>query len=245
MKKLFFSVVIPTLNEEKWVGGLLSNLVDQNFEDFEVIVVDAKSDDKTGKVVGGFRNKIKNIRLKTSTKRNVSYQRNLGASFAKGKYLLFIDADSRIPSDFLEKESEQLKSGKTDLFSNWFLSTQEAVIYRLYGLIGSIAYWLADKVSLPAAPGTLMGVERMTFRKLNGFSETIQFAEDRELVRRSVKNGYNFSFFEKPKYFMSLRRIEKRGIAKFLLMYVWVNIKRQLGINVDRKKEYPMGGKYD
>jgi glycosyltransferase involved in cell wall biosynthesis len=245
MGKPFYSVIIPTLNEEKWVGGLLSDLSGQVFRDFEVIVIDAKSDDGTKLVVKKYKSKLPHFEFKESFKRNVSYQRNIGASMAKGLYILFIDADSRISANFLKEERKLLVEQKPDLFSNWFLSTKDTLIYRFYGLIGSVSYWLLARVGFPAAPGTLLGVRRSVFLKLVGFSETIPFAEDRELVRRAGAMGFSFKFFDKPKYFMSLRRIEKKGIVRFVFTIILVNIKRQLGISLNRKKEYPMGGDYD
>src|SRR3989344_7060609 len=95
-KRPFFSVVIPTLNEEKYLPKLLKCLREQLDKDFEVIVVDGSSDDKTVERAEG-------VKIIASKKRNVSYQRNLGAKAARGKWLVFLDADVSIPANYLSE----------------------------------------------------------------------------------------------------------------------------------------------
>ena len=99
--KPFFSVIIPTLNEELFLPNILQDFKKQKVKNFEIIVVDAKSIDKTRKIVESFKQSLK-IKLFLSNKKNVSYQKNLGAKNAKGKYLLFIDADSRVKNKFIK-----------------------------------------------------------------------------------------------------------------------------------------------
>jgi glycosyltransferase involved in cell wall biosynthesis len=71
---MFCSIIIPTLNEEKFIGGLLDDLASQSFTDFEVIHVDGNSEDKTCEIVETFQSKLKVQTIKTE-KRNLSYQR--------------------------------------------------------------------------------------------------------------------------------------------------------------------------
>src|SRR3989344_9634907 len=99
--KPFFSVIIPTLNEELFLPNLLHDLKKQKVKNFEIIVVDAKSKDKTCKIVKSFKQSL-NLKLYLSNKKNVSFQKNLGAKKAIGKYLLFIDADSRVKNKFIK-----------------------------------------------------------------------------------------------------------------------------------------------
>ena len=79
-----FSIVIPCLNEEKYLPKLLTNLEKQTLKDFEVIVVDGQSEDKTLAKATSFNNRLK-IKTLKADKRNVSFQRNLGAKNAKGE----------------------------------------------------------------------------------------------------------------------------------------------------------------
>ena len=97
-KHIETSIIIPTLNEEKYIGGILKDLSVQSYKDFEVIVVDSSINNHTVNIAESFNVKI----LKSS--RGTSVQRNLGARIAQGKYLIFIDADIRLfDSNFLKK----------------------------------------------------------------------------------------------------------------------------------------------
>ena len=98
-----FSVVIPTLNEEKYISGILDCLVSQSHKEFEVIVVDSpKTIDKTFEVASSFKKKL-NLKVVVALKGGVSFQRNYGAKIAKNDYILFFDADTLIEPVFINK----------------------------------------------------------------------------------------------------------------------------------------------
>jgi len=107
MKGTLFSVIIPTLNEEKYIPRLLSDLSVQNFTSFEVIVVDGSSDDKTldrvSEKIGLFKEKGIKLSILTTKRISAPYQRNAGAKKAKGEYIVFFDADVRISPLYLRR----------------------------------------------------------------------------------------------------------------------------------------------
>lgn len=241
-KDCFLSVVIPTLNEEKYISGLLDDLSSQEYKNFEVTVVDGNSDDDTKKIVLSHKNKIPSLKFYSVTKRNVSYQRNVGAKKSKGQYLIFVDADTRIGKSFLRDLCGKVTVSEPDLFSCWFNAVNKKTSFQIFSYITSLSYWLLYIINLPSAPGCLMGVKKEVFKKAKGFSERIEFAEDRDLVRRCFRQGYSFQFYFTPKYSMSLRRVERIGLLKHIYLFILVNIKRELGLKIDRKREYPMGG---
>ena len=78
----------------------------------------------------------------------------------------------------------------------------------------------------------------------DGFNPNIQFAEDRDLVGRLTGKRASFNFYTEIAYGMSLRRIERQGIIKYLITYIIVNLKKQIGFKIDRIRDYPMGGDY-
>lgn len=103
MKKYFFSIIIPTLNEEKNLPLLLSSIKKQDYEkNFEVIISDSFSTDKTMAIAKQF---LKKLNLKFYQKKflNVSQARNYGAKKAIGDFLIFFDADVEIEKIFYLK----------------------------------------------------------------------------------------------------------------------------------------------
>ena len=90
MKKPFVSVIIPTLNEEKYIEKTLKALKNQDFEGkFEIIVADGMSKDNTVKIAEKYADKV--ILVK---KKGIAAGRNEGARVAKGDVLIFVDADT-------------------------------------------------------------------------------------------------------------------------------------------------------
>lgn len=82
------SIVIPTLNEEWYLGRLLDSIEEQDYEDYEIIVADSESEDDTVEKARSHGCRIVNV-----DKRGPGHGRNKGAEKAKGDKILFLDAD--------------------------------------------------------------------------------------------------------------------------------------------------------
>lgn len=91
------SVVIPALNEEKLIGRSLQALREQNFSlNYEVIVVNGPSTDKTEKIANTYADKVINITIA-----NVSHARKMGFKAARGEIIATTDADVFVPKNWL------------------------------------------------------------------------------------------------------------------------------------------------
>jgi len=100
------SIIIPMYNVEKYVGECLDSILNQTFQDFEVIAVDDCSTDKTCEVVESylprFEGKLQLIRSKKNSGGQVGIPRNKGMRYSIGKYLYFMDSDDVILENALE-----------------------------------------------------------------------------------------------------------------------------------------------
>jgi glycosyltransferase involved in cell wall biosynthesis len=244
VEKLFFSIVIPTLDEEDFLPLLLKDLAKQSFKNFEVIVIDGNSDDKTVKKAKSLINQIKLV-IKVVKKRSVSFQRNRGAQMAKGKWVIFMDADNRIQRNFLKNIKKSIKKyPETDIFS--CLINDKAYSDKKYMLIAksfNSALKLSEKIS-PQAPGSMIGVRKELTKKFR-FDEKKVISEDRFYVDSIVKSGYQYKLFHNPKYKFSMRRFEKER-APLLIKYCYNTLRFHSGLDFRIKDNYyPMrGGKY-
>ena len=95
---MLISIVIPTLNEEDYIGSLLGFLSNHPQKDqFEVIVVDGSSNDSTREIIQKY-----DCKELTVDKPSRAYQMNFGARHAKGEVLYFVHADTQPVSSFVD-----------------------------------------------------------------------------------------------------------------------------------------------
>lgn len=242
MSSPFFTIVIPALNEEKFLPSLLKDLSKQALRDFEVILVDAESKDQTVAKAKQFTDSLPKLIILSTSRHNVSYSRNLGAKNASGKYLIFIDADSRLPSYFLSGLHYRLESHRTDMFTCWCQSDDKDAVNKATANTMNIFIETSLLLDSPAALGALIGIKRSIFSKTKGFDTKVTFAEDAEFVNRVYKLGHNFKVFRDPRFVYSMRRFKRTGALKIFTQYVNLHFKRLIGADIDQEKEYPMGG---
>lgn len=96
-----FSVIIPAYNSERTLARCLDSVLRQKFQDYEVIIVDDGSTDKTKSIIESY--KLKDSRIIGITKENggASSARNTGMNNATGDYIVFLDSDDEVSSEYL------------------------------------------------------------------------------------------------------------------------------------------------
>jgi len=108
---MHLSIIIPTLNEEDYLSLLLESIKKQDFRDYEIIIADAGSKDRTIEIAKSYGSRITSGGLPAKG-------RNQGAKIAKGSIFLFIDADIiSLPPQFLDKILEEFKNRNLDIVS--------------------------------------------------------------------------------------------------------------------------------
>lgn len=108
------SVIIPTFNRANLVGRAIRSVLNQTFQDFEIIVVDDGSKDNTEQVVKGFKDS-RMVYVKHRQNRGVSVARNTGLKLATGKYMAFLDSDDEYVPEKLETNICELKHSSCDV----------------------------------------------------------------------------------------------------------------------------------
>ncbi len=110
------SVIVPVYNTEKYLEECLTSLVEQNFDSFEVIVINDGSTDGCQKIIDQFQKDYPQlIRAYSFPNRGISVSRNYGISVAKGKYLTFIDSDDYVHINFLSDMYNRIEEAKADM----------------------------------------------------------------------------------------------------------------------------------
>lgn len=103
----FFSVIIPTYNRERYIGKAIRSVLRQTCGDYELIVVDDGSKDRTAKIVRSFGEQVRYVRQRN---KGSSKARNTGIRLAKGKYIAFLDSDDRFLPSKLEHNKAYLEA---------------------------------------------------------------------------------------------------------------------------------------
>ena len=132
------SIVIPALNEENYLPHLLTSLTKQTKRDFEVIVVDGSSTDKTVEVARSFASRLPKLEVIVSQKANLPLQRNMGARASSGEWLAFIDADSILLPYFIERIESFIEEQNPTLFTSWFRPDSEISGDALFTLMANL-----------------------------------------------------------------------------------------------------------
>jgi len=101
------SVIIPSYNHEQYVAETLRSLEAQSFQDFEIIVVDDGSTDRTVEVI---KDTFSRAQLHTQPNRGVVAARNRGVSLSQGKYLCFVDSDDVLMPQCLQRQVAVLEA---------------------------------------------------------------------------------------------------------------------------------------
>ncbi len=208
------SIIIPALNEEKYLPKLLGSIRAQSFTDYEIIVADAHSSDRTREIVRLFHGRVVDGGLP-------SVGRNAGARVARGKFFLFLDADVILPKrTMLARLVAEFERRKLDIATCLLRPLTKNVIDHALHAAYNI-YTVAIQKLVPHIPGFFIFVRRTTHEKIGGFDETLDFAEDHEYARRAVRNGKaQFGFLLASLAYVSPRRFDRDGRLSIAVKYM-------------------------
>lgn len=96
------SVIMLTYNREEMLGKMIESICRQTFRDFEFLIIDNGSVDRSGEIAEQYAKKDERIRVFHTEKRSIGAGRNLGLSYAAGDYVAFVDDDDSCAEDYLE-----------------------------------------------------------------------------------------------------------------------------------------------
>lgn len=239
--KAYFTIVIPTLNEEKHLPSLLNDLGKQTFSDFEVVVVDANSKDNTRVIAEKYKAKVV-----VSDKKNVSFQRNLGAKNSDTDWIIFMDADNRIPKNYLTGLKRHAERLNPDILSTWLKPDTSNKQDRFTATVMNIFMDMNKNSKKPYVMESMILVKKSSFEKLGGFDININWREGEDLIERAIAQKMVFEFVKAPKFAYSFRRFKKIGAFKMFQEMSQMEIIKMLKGGKLTKKEtallYPMKG---
>ena len=119
--KPLISIIVPIYNVEKYLSRCINSVLSQTFPDFELLLIDDGSTDKSGYICDGYAQKDSRIKVFHIENGGVSAARNYGLDNARGEWITFVDADDWIDKDMYYK-----------LYNEAILSEADIVICDFY-----------------------------------------------------------------------------------------------------------------
>jgi rSAM/selenodomain-associated transferase 2 len=225
MKNCAFSIIIPVLHEARHINPLLEHL-QQLDENCDIIVVDGCPKRET---IDNIKNKDIKILISEAGR---GRQMNTGAASASGEILIFLHADTRIPTNALNKinrvlKQEQYIGGAFDLGIR-----SDKLILKVIAKCASLRSRLTR---IPYGDQAIF-IRKDYFNKIGGYKE-IPLMEDVELMQRIKKRGDKIYIFS-DRVFTSPRRWEKEGIICCTLRNWIIIILHLIGISPDKLARY-------
>jgi glycosyltransferase involved in cell wall biosynthesis len=215
MQKPVVSIVVPTLNEEKFIGQCLQSLQNQTVarERYEIIVSDSSSTDATVQIAKKYADKIV-----VCKKHSAGFGRNEGARHANSELLGFVDADTIVEKNWVAALIEGLDKGIACTGSISALE-KDSLLLRLFFRWWGLQSRLSVMARYPIFPGFNFGVRKKEFDSVGGFSTRNITTEDIELGQK-LKNSGKVAFSKKMHVRTSTRRMQNISIPA----HIWNGI---------------------
>ncbi|MEH6954670.1 glycosyltransferase family 2 protein [Neobacillus drentensis] len=210
------SVVIPVYNVENYLHRCVDSILNQTFQDFEIILVDDGSLDNSGQICDAYAQKDKRIKVIHKKNARVSAARNDGIKIAKGKYLSFIDSDDWIEPgmyqemvnkveelelDFImcdyKKKSNNYEDKRTQPIRGGYYSKDDIKNELFHCLI------MFDQIEFPPTISNWVCLFNLKFLKRNNlyYDEDIHYCEDSILGSKIIYHATSFYYLKDHYYY--------------------------------------------
>lgn len=126
MNSLSISVIVPVYNVEKYLPRCINSILAQTFTNFELLLIDDGSKDKSGAICDDYAKKYPRVKVFHKDNGGVSSARNMGLDNAKGEWICFCDSDDYLESDYLEKLYMPMLTNSKSLVIGGYKSCEES-----------------------------------------------------------------------------------------------------------------------
>lgn len=192
----YFSIIIPVYNRPQEVKELLDSLVVQACKDFEVIIVEDGSAVRCDRIVEQYKSVI-DIRYFYKENSGPGLSRNYGAERAEGKYVIFLDSDCIVPSQYTQVVQQACLNAGVDAFGgpdrahDSFTKVQKAINYSMTSFFTTGGIRGQKKSMEKFHPRSFnMGFSKEVFQFTGGFGG-LRFGEDIDMSIRIMEGGFN------------------------------------------------------
>lgn len=208
---MIFSIIIPTYNEEEYLPTLLDSIKKQNFDDYEIIIADANSTDRTREIAEEYGCIIVDGGMP-------AVGRNNGAKVAKGDYLLFLDSDLKLTDDYLRDVLYEFQMERLGIAITQMKPLSKKSEDKIWHDLANLFMVSVEKIKPHGAGCYGIIVKKELHEKCGGFNEELNFGEDSDYINR-LGHVEQFKVLRKAKIGVSTRRLEEEGIQTLIQQY--------------------------
>jgi glycosyltransferase involved in cell wall biosynthesis len=193
------SVIMSVYNSENTLTGAIESILQQNFKDFEFIIINDGSTDGTTSILSDYKQKDSRIILINQPRMGLVYSLNQGLKIAQGEYILRQDADDLSLAYRMEKQLEYIKQHNLDIVSSYaFLVNKRGRFLKIIKCPSrheDIARKL-EKHNCILHP-TLM-FKKTSILSLGRYNQDCELIEDYDLYLRAILQGLKFGTIPEP-----------------------------------------------
>jgi glycosyltransferase involved in cell wall biosynthesis len=186
------SIILPVYNDENTIKECLQSLINQNYTNKEIIIVDDGSTDQTPKILVETSKKHQNIKILRTEHRGSSHARNYGLKNSQGDIIFFAEGDAIYDSNYvLNAVKEFVKDAKIGgvcvTGSLWV--TKETIVSKFVDVENRILRKMLESGKLKPYYAWIFRKEAL--ERVGGFDEKLFQGEDRDIFARVKKAGYS------------------------------------------------------
>lgn len=236
------SVIVPVYNSERYLSQCVESILSQTYSDFELLLINDGSKDKSESICDEFSKKDKRIRVFHQKNSGVSAARNKGINQAKGEYICFVDADDWVDQNIFEFLINTIESVKGDLsycghieYNNKFNVKKEIQQTHQKGY----GYEVINNVISSSFPTSIPIWTCIIKRKLiidNNikFTVTCSYGEDQEFLIKCLSHSIRVSSISKYLYYYRVdidSAMSSKKLNQFDFPFAMVRVKKYLKDN--------------
>ncbi|MBL7051137.1 glycosyltransferase [Candidatus Woesearchaeota archaeon] len=201
-RKKLISLIMPVYNNEKYIEEAIQSVMNQTYSNWELIIVDDGSTDKSGELAKSYTEKDDRIRFhKSEINLGIPKTRNIALRLSKGEYIGHIDSDDKLDENALLNFTNIINKIKSDLiYSNFFICDKDMKILSKHNSIEP------SRKNLKKSPkwSHLVLYNRKIAIKLGGFNENHDTCTDCELLLNFAQKRKKINKLNKETYYYRL-----------------------------------------
>jgi len=193
MREPFVTVVIPTKNSAKTLEKCLQSLVNQEYKDFEIIVVDGHSKDNTVEIAKKYTHSVFYENYGTR-----AAGCNIGIRQAHGEIVAFTDDDCEVPKDWLREIASKFEDDTLDVLGGSTITPNESSkMEKAFGVIQNhIKPLTYSRGAYEKVAGCNSAYRKKALVEVGGFNDTLPYVEEQELQFRLKQTGKKIEYID-------------------------------------------------